>query len=234
MHRWRVAPPLSVTAMLLIMTVATGCATPVPPALNMESEPTAEGLYEVTGIDADEALARADSDMAQYTKILIRRIDVEFRPGGDVVGPQIARTSAGPYAISEQDQEEYRTYAEVEIREELGESKRFTLVEEPGADVLAVTIQLSDLASYVPPNQQYGRTSAYLNRLGEATIDLELRDSVTDAVIARASDRHTAGNISNVIQVTATATVTADVERLFRLFGRHMRQQLEGFAALGE
>ena len=230
MRQSRLFSSLTATANLLLASLITGCAATTP-TINLESQRTAEGLYEVTGIDADEALARPDANMPQYSKIILEGIDVEFRSGGEAGWSQIARRSSGPYEVTEELAEEYRAIAEQEITEEFGESARFTLAEQPGAGVLSVTVQLADVTSYIPP-EQTGRSSMYLSELGEAVLVMELRDSISKDLVARTSDRHTAENIGDQIRTNIAITNTAEVERLFRLHGRQLRRQLEQLGSL--
>ncbi len=222
----------SVAGLMLLAALISGCATTAP-TLDLESAPTAEGLYEVSGIDADQAWARSDADMAQYSKLHLESIDIQFRPGGEGSRSQIVRNTGGPYEVSGEQAEEYRAIADQEIAEEFAKSRRFTLVDEAGPDVLAVTVRLEDVTSNIPP-EQLGQLSIYIAEFGEATIMLELRDSMSAGVVARISDRHTAENIDPQVRANPAITPTTEIERMFRLFGRQMRQQLEELASLGE
>ena len=230
MCRSRLFSSLTATANLLLASLLTGCATTTP-TINLESQRTDDGLYEVIGIDADEALARPGANMPQYSKIFLQSIEVEFRSGGEAAWSQFARRSSGPYEVTEELAEEYRAIAVQEITEEFGESAHFTLAEQPGAGVLSVKVRLADVTSYIPPEQS-GRNSMYLNELGEALLVMELRDSITQDVIARTTDRHTAENIGDQIRTNIAITNTAEVERLFRLLSRQLRRQLEQFGSL--
>lgn len=226
------AEALKSLALLLFSFALSGCAS-VAPSIDPGSQPTAEGLYEVAGIDATQAYAHPEARLNQYTGILIRAIQVDFRAGGETSWTSGGRRTSGPYAVSEELAAEYRTIAQLEIRDEFDKSRRFTLVDEPGDDVLLITIVLDDVISNVPP-AHIGRSSAYLGVLGEARLILEVRDSSSGAVLARVVDRHEATPVATQTSINPAGTSNADIERMFGMFGRQMRRQLEGLADIAE
>ena len=72
----------------------------------------------------------------------------------------------------------------------IAESDRFDIVEEPGSDTLTLTGSLIDVVSFVPPQDDtVDRIYNYIARLGEATLVLELSDSISGRVLARATDK---------------------------------------------
>ena len=62
------------------------------------------------------------------------------------------------------------------------------MVQEPGPNTLALEGSLIDVVSYYPPEDTI-ITSYYLSELGAATLVLELSDSMSGQILARASDR---------------------------------------------
>jgi hypothetical protein len=66
------------------------------------------------------------------------------------------------------------------FRDQMPRSTVFELVDEPGYDVFLVRGLLLDVVSRVPPEPP-GRTTIYLDRVGDATLVLEVRDSMGDA-----------------------------------------------------
>ncbi len=230
MCHWGVAPLRAVAGLLPLLALISGCTTTMP-IINVESEPTEDGLYAVSGTDADQAWARPDVDMAQYSKIILQGIAIEYRPGGETQRNRFARISGDPYEVTHEQKEQFREIAEEEILDEFSESRRFTLVDAAGTDVLLVTVQLLDLVSYIPPDAPL--SEIYLSEVGEATLVLELRDSATEAVLARVVDRHTAERIDRNVEFTVRASNTAEAQRLFHAFARMLRQRLDEFGALG-
>ena len=110
----------------------------------------------------------------------------------------------------------------------MARSERFTIVDEAGPDVLLIRGALLDVVSYVPPDNISGRVHVFLSSVGEATLVIELRDSITNAILARAIDRGAAEDMGGWSK-SNRVTNTAEVRRLVRRWGRSLREGLEGF-----
>ena len=214
----------------LLAGLISGCAT-TSPTINSESEPTADGLYKVTGIDADEAWAQPNVDMARYSKIILQTIDIEYRPGGETRLHRFAHSQRGPFEVPEHRRDDFRIFAEEELLEELGGSRRFTLVDEPSADTLHVTFRLLDLVSYVPPDSP-GPREFSVAEYGEATLVMELRESMTEKSIVRVVDRRAAEAGDRSAHVYDRLDSPADPRRMFREFAQLFRQRLDEISEL--
>ncbi len=223
--------PLNSVAILLSTVLFTGCASqgPTEATLRTDELMTHDGLYPVDNPRADAAWARPDADITGYTKIMLEGVGVEFRPGAR---SRVNRaTSASDYYVvtPERKQRLKEVFAE-RFREELAKSTHFTLVNEAGPDVLLIKGGLIDVVSYVPP-EQGGRYEIFLERIGEATLILEIRDSISEAIIARVVDRRAAENVSRDFQRANRATNTAEVRRLAGIWARILREQLDYYAS---
>ena len=106
------------------------------------------------------------------------------------------------------------------------DAQRFELTEETGPDVLLVWGGLLDVVSFVPPAAS-GRGDIFLQRIGEATLVVELRDSSSNATLARVLDRRAAERTSGAMMASHTVTNTAEVRRLARRWARLLRQRLD-------
>jgi hypothetical protein len=69
-----------------------------------------------------------------------------------------------------------------------GPDAEVTFADDPGPDVLLIVGGLHDIVSRVPPDM-VGRGETYLSSVGEATLILEARDSLSGETIYRAIDR---------------------------------------------
>jgi hypothetical protein len=217
---------------VLVMAAAftMGCTTgPATIDTSEGADVTFDGLYPVRNSNADAAWAVADLDLSGYTKILLRGEGIEYRPGGDSGRTAMSRSRGGPYEVTESQRERLLTVVREEFLKELGKSTRFTIVEEPGPDVLMVRGAVLDVVSFVPPDTTVGRTDVYLRSVGEATLVIELRDSITHAILARAVDRDAADDVSGMMSLSNRVTNTADVRRLANRWARALRDGMEGF-----
>jgi len=210
--------------------VLAGCAASTPTIdTSPEAEVTFDGLHEVKGGSADQSWARPGVDLSQYSKIMLQGAGIEYRPGGESGRSFSARSRGGPYEVTEQQKAGLRAIVGEVFLAELSKSEHFTIVSEPGPDVLLVRGTILDVVSYVPP-EPIGPGAIYLSKVGEATLVLELRDSITDAILARAVDRGVAEDMTRVSK-SSTVTNTAMVKRLVGSWARLLRERLDQFGA---
>ena len=113
------------------------------------------------------------------------------------------------------------------FRGELEKSKNFTIADGPGPDVLIIVGGLHDIVSRVPPDM-VGRGEIYLSSVGEATLVLEARDSLSGETIYRAVDRRSAEQAGGqAVIVSNTVTTKAEVRRLARRWATRLREGLD-------
>ena len=215
--------------------VIAGCATPAPTVdTSAKDEMTFDGLYPVRDSRADQAWARPDVDLTQYSKVMLQSVGVEYRPGGESGRSFGARSSGGPYEVTEAQKERFQSIMRESFLEELGKSKHFTIVGEPGPDVLLIRGALLDVVSWIPPDPVSVHADLYLSRVGEATLVLELRDSITEAILARAVDRRAAERLGGALLEANRATNTAEVRRLARSWASLLRKRLDEYGGATE
>ena len=220
---------------LMALPIATllvfGCATSTPMIdTGPDAEVTFDGLHEIKGGTADKAWARPDMDLSQYSKIRLQGAGIEYRPGGEAGRTWSARSRGGPYEVTEKQKERLRAVVAEAFLDELGKSEKYTLVNESGPDVLVVRGALLDVVSYVPPEPVGGRSTVYLSSVGEATLVIEIRDSITDAVLVRAVDRRAAEQMGGTMLMDSNrVTNTAQVRRLAKRWASLLRTRLDEF-----
>jgi hypothetical protein len=116
------------------------------------------------------------------------------------------------------------------FREELA-SGGYQLVEEGGPETLRVSASIVDLYVTAPDaSQPVGRGRTYTANTGRMTLVVELRDSVTGEVLARAVDARSGRN-SGVWTVTNRVTNTADARRAIRIWAVALRDALDEISA---
>jgi len=217
-------------------------STELPAKPKLETGPDAEithdGLYRVDKTAMDAAWVKPDLDLTPYTKLLVGAAGVTFKPVDDEgqrwwpgVGTSSDQTE---FPISEENkmrlQEEMRTA----FLEELADLERYEIVAEPGQGVLLLAVALLDVVSRVPPvDQCVGRCDVYLSSVGEATLVLELRDSVTNEVLARAADRRAAEQQGWAVEASSV-TVWPEVRRLAHTWGKQVRKRLDEFESVDD
>lgn len=222
---------IKLTALPFIAALSYGCVSSTPVIdTGPDAEITFDGLHAIKGGRADHAWARPGLDLSQYSKIKLQGAGIEYRPGGESGRTSVARSRGGPFEVTEKQKERVQAVVEEAFLKELGKSKRFTIVNEAGPDVLLIHAGLLDVVSYVPP-EPIGRTDIYLSAVGEATLVLEIRDSLTNAILVRVIDRNAAESIGGTFQESNRVSNTAEVRRLVKRWASLLRQRLDEFAS---
>jgi len=225
---------LRLTTLLALFALSTGCTSTPEFQSGPDAEVTHDGLTRLDKTVLDVVWARTDIDLTGYSKVMFEGVGIEFRP---VKGPYSGQAGTGSASITTSSRSVFqlddktKTIVKEEIRgafvDELGQSDVYEVVDAPGPDVLLLRAGLLDVISRVPP-ATIGRGSVYLDSVGEATLVLELRDSTSNAILARAVDRRAAGNANAAtVMESNTATNRAEVRRLGRRWASIIRSGVE-------
>ncbi len=223
-------------AVLAIGTV--GCTSTPTFQTGEDAEVTHDGLTRLDRTVMDAVWARKDIDISGVSKIMLESVGVEFR---NVSGPYSGRGGTGTSRATTSSRNQFQLDAETRalfieeisgaFREELARSEVFEIVDEPGPDVLLIRGGLLDVVSRVPP-ETVGRSRIFIDRVGEATLVLEVRDSESNTVLVRAVDRRAAESNMGMRESTRV-TNRAEVRRLGRRWGGILRNGLEAMIADG-
>mgnify|MGYP001815170439 CR=1 FL=1 len=228
--------PLSRRCLLVAVSLAlvAGCAASSPTVdTSAEAEMTFDGLYPVKGGTADSAWARPGADLSAYSKVMLQGVGIEYRPGGESGRLYSARRSSDYFEITDDQKRRFEELLRKEVSEELAKSERYTIVTEPGPDVLLIRGGLLDVVSFVPP-EPIGRNEVYLSRVGEATLVLEIRDSVSEAILARAVDRRAAEDKGTGFNKSNRVTNSQEIRQVIRFWARTLRERLDTYGAPAE
>lgn len=223
-------PVLQVFFIAATVVLFSGCSSTVA---TIDTSPDAEvsfdGLHKVKGGRMKEAWARPDFDVSSYSKIMVQGAGVEFRPGGwrgssRDIGP------GGHYAVSDETKVMFREQMGEAFLAELSKGEHFTIVTEAGPDVLLIRGSLIDVISKVP-REQGVRSNTYLSEVGQATLVLEIRDSVSDGILYRATDRQTASKSGSGLSYSTTVTNVMEFRRVAERWATILREGLDRFMA---
>jgi len=222
----------------LLAIGAVGCSSTPTFQTGPDAEVTHDGLTRIDSTIMDAVWARKGTDISGVNKVMLQGVGVEYR---NVSGPYSGRAGTGSVRTTGGSRNEFqldadtRALFEEEIsgafREALERSEVFEVVDEPGPDVLLVVGGLLDVVSRVPP-ETAGRSRIFIDRVAEATLVLEIRDSVSNMIIARAVDRRAAESIAGMTESNRVRN-RAEVRRLGRRWGDLLRDGLEKMIADG-
>jgi len=194
---------------------ATSLAAPKQPRLQTgpDAEITYDGLHRVDKSVVDAAWVKPDLDLRPYKKLLIANAGVAYRKLDPV--SDFRASSATQFPVQEENKARFEQILKEEFSGELEKLQRYEIVTKPGPDVLLLVGAVIDVLSRVPPNvdsAHFGRGGVYLTSVGEATLVIELRDSQSGEVLARAADRRAAES-AFAFEVN-TVTAWSEVRRL--------------------
>jgi len=218
-------------AVIALSAVMFSACTTAPATIDTSSgaEVSFDGLHKVKGGRMAEAWARADFDLSGYSKVMVQGAGVEFRPGG-WKGSSRDLGPAGHYAVADSTKVMFRQQMGEAFMAELSKSELFTIVTEPGPDVLLIRGSLIDVISKVP-QQQRMKSDTLLSEIGQATLVLEVRDSVSDGILYRATDRQTAKRDGSGLTVSSTVTNVMEFRRVAEGWAIVIREGLERLMA---
>jgi hypothetical protein len=188
-----------------------------------------DGLVRVKSKRMDAAFVAPGADFRAYTKVMLDPTYVAFRKNWlrDV---NDSTTGVSRDVSDEQAQkilEKAKTgFTEVFTKE--FQKAGITVVTAPAADVLRLSPAVIDLYINAPDTMSAGMSRTYTMEAGEATVVLEARDSVTNALLGRAVDRRETQG-TGVATITSSVTNIAEFERLFSQWAKIV---IKGFGEL--
>ena len=166
------------------------------------------------------------ADWSTYTQILLDQPTVAFRKNW-----QRDQNRTQPSRVKAEDMERIKSelsnmFGEV-FSEELTTNGGYVMATESGDEVLRITPRIVDLDVYAPDTfHSTGAQRSYTETSGRMTLELDMYDSVTGDLIARASDRKEAPR-RGYMQWTTSVTNRADAKRMLDGWARELREFLD-------
>lgn len=218
---------------LAALAVALSACVATPPTFQTgsDAEVTFDGLTRLDGTVMDRAWARTDIDLSKYSKVMFDGVGIKYK---HVTGPysgkagttNIRRSTQTEFPLDDAAKQKLEKEISGAFLEELRMSDQYEVVDAAGPDVLLVRGELMDVVSNIPPDT-IGRGDVWVRSVGEATLVLELRDSQSGAIFARAVDRRDLERPGSQMMRSDPATTRSEVRRLGRRWGRTLREGLE-------
>jgi hypothetical protein len=191
-----------------ILEIRLACGVP-------DQELTEEGLYPVSSARVGFAAIKPGTDLGIYRRLMIPEVLVSYKDDRN-------NNELGDREIAD-----LRRYFHEELAKELQEKGGYQIVNEPGEDVLFVRTWLMDLLVKAPPEPTSARSRVYVASAGEVTLIMELRDSTTGELLARAADRREVSAPGQGLQRSVSVTNVREVRRLFAHWARLLRERLD-------
>lgn len=214
---------IGTTALLVLLA---GCQSEPTVQSGPDAEVTYDGLYRVDNSVMKMAWVKPDMDLSGYSKLRLVGEGIEYRAVKKSGGTMRANSSRSEFPMDALARERLEKVAREVFTDELGKSSHYTIVEEEGPEVLEIRAALLDVVSNVPP-MPVGRGDYYLSRIGEATLVLEIRDSQSNEIFARAIDRR--GIDPVVVTRSTSAQNISEVRREMRRWATLIRKAIDSF-----
>ena len=207
-------------ALITLLSLAAG------PAVAKDKKPpevTVEGLVLVPDSKIAAAYVLPDADFSVFKRVMMDEAQVSFRRGWEqdqrrsvhrVTSRDIAQIKEGAAALLHE-----------AFVEEL-EAGGYAVVSEPADDVLWLRPAIIDLDVTAPDTSRSARSRTFVSSAGAATLHLELRDSATGQLLARALDRQGARDFGT-FQHSNQVRNSAEATRIFRGWAKLLREALD-------
>jgi hypothetical protein len=177
----------------------------------------ADGLVKIKAKGLDQAFLLPGADFSGYKKVMIAPSEVAFQKNWLRDMNNNAMTLS--HRMSDKDANKIIAAARSgfdEIWVEAFKKAGYEVVTEPGTDVLKLVPSVFDLYINAPDVATAGRSQSYTVQAGEASMSLDVRDSVGGTLLGRAIDRRTAGTDMGRVQWTTSVSNRADFGSLFK------------------
>ncbi len=218
-------------AITLILTGAAVQAAKPKVETGPKAEVTHDGLYRVDHTKLARVWVKPDLDLSKYNKIILHDAGIKYRD----VKPESAMLAEArgdtQFAITPKEREKLAKEVYAVFHKELAKSKRYTITDTPGPDVLRIDGMLIDVVSFVPPDS-VGMRTLLLRSIGEATLVLELSDSVTSEALARAADRQSGDQGGMGVRLQMRSDEWGEVKRVLHEWALILRKGLDELSAL--
>ena len=205
-----------------LIVACVACEQP-PPGIAPGAEVTFDGLHRVAHSRMQNAWAKPDLNLAGYDRILPGPTLLEYRAVRGEGG-----RSRDAFPLSDAQKEKLERLVREEFRNELEKSRHFGLTDQTGPNVLILKSALADIVSYVSP-EPAGRDKQWVAAIGQATLVLELRDSQSGEILARAIDRRAAEPTAGGAPSSSVRS-TAEVRKMAHRWARTLRVRLDELA----
>ena len=178
-------------------------------------EITEDGLQRVHDARLAVVYITPGADLGVYGKVMISEPSVAFKKNWDrdMRSRSASKLSTSSRVNTTKIRKDLAQEFETVFTDKLS-SGGYDVVTEAGDDVLLISPAIVNLDINAPQTSGAGRTNQYVRSAGEMTLYLELYDSVTGDLIAKALDRQVDREHNEVMTWANSSTNKAAAERI--------------------
>jgi len=202
----------------MLLAIAVLFALPAALAAKKQELPevTEDGLHLIKDSKLAIVYAEPGATLAGYQKVKLLDAYVAFKKNWE---RDQRNTSAAPLSITSKDMDRIRARLAEGFRDVFTETlteSGFPVVAEAGEDVLLVRPAIINLDVKAPDTMRAGMNRTYTDSAGEMTLYVELYDSVTGDLIAKALDRRADSRNSGFYTWANSVTNSAAAQRILK------------------
>lgn len=210
--------------LVAMVTVASAQAANDPPPV------THDGLHLVPDTTVARAYVKPEADFSVYNRLLIGDCTVAFKKNWQ---KHYNRDTASlDKHVRDKDVERIKNDMSELCREVfvevLDKKGGYTVTDAAASDVLLVRPAIIDLVVTAPDLPDAGRTHTYVASAGAATLYIELYDSVSGEILARAADRRAARDYGR-LKWSTRSTNRAEARYMLANWAELLRERLDQF-----
>ena len=200
---------------VIYLAIVLACPGPVLAEKQPLPEVTEDGLHLVPDSRMAIVYAEPGADLATYRRVKLLDAYVAFKKNWErdqrSTGSRIAISSSDMNRIKNRMSEEFRV-----VFTEVLEDGGYPVVEEAGDDVLLIRPAIVDLNPNAPDINRVGMTKTYVRSAGDMTLYVELYDSQTGDMLAKALDKRADGRNSDYYTWANSASNKAAADRILK------------------
>jgi hypothetical protein len=186
------------------------------PALASDAPDSWDGLIQVKPKRMDAAYLLPGADFRPYTKLMVDPTQVAFNK--DWMRSINDQRRSLSNRVTEEDAQKILSVARENFDDIFAEAFKqagYTIVSAPGPDVLRVSTAVVNLYVNAPDTMTAGRSYTFTAEAGEATLIIEVRDSLTGALMGRVLDRRETRGTTGM-QMSSSVTNRSEFRALFK------------------
>ena len=179
-----------------------------------------DGLERVPDSRVERAWVKPRVDFSQYTEVSLLDCFVSFRRNWRMSHP----------GVRARDMERIKSTLADEVRRvftEALENGGHAVVTDSDDHVLLISPAIIDLDIAAPDTNSGGRSDSFTTSPVAMTLVLELHDSVSNEILARAIDRRRTYNVGNILRWTTRGTNRDAARRILRIWANQLVSRLD-------
>ncbi|TPH13480.1 DUF3313 family protein [Litorilituus lipolyticus] len=217
--------PLKSFAIILCASLAIGCSSTNPSNAPQVSE---DGLNLKLSTRSTIAYKKSGVDFSTYNQVQIMPSTVAFKQNW--MRNYNRSTASISTRVKDSDviriKQSMATMLDEIFIEEFNKGTGYSVVSEPSANTLLIKPSIIDLDVNAPDLSTASRTRTYTQDSGEATLFLEIYDSVSGEILARVIDAQ-GGRDNGFYQWSTRVSNRADARRIIRGWAQKLRTKFD-------